>query len=169
MFRIIRVPSALDKFFRPLHGHFHWDHFTYFRLLVLIMAFMWGRRNCEDRTGVHAWKLADREERWINPRRQVRHAEGQPELPAGVHGLGHRVEWLLVEVEKGVDRRIGRPAPPNGCDPRAHWAAIGLQGYTTLRSGNSRKHQQHPSAEQERPHQTDLTLAHGSLLASERI
>jgi hypothetical protein len=31
MFRIIRVLSALDKFFRPLHGHFHWDHFTYFR------------------------------------------------------------------------------------------------------------------------------------------
>ena len=45
MFRIIRVPLALDKFFRPLHGHFHWDHFTYFRLLVLTMAFMWGRRN----------------------------------------------------------------------------------------------------------------------------
>jgi SRSO17 transposase len=45
MFRIIRVPPSLDKFFRPLHGHFHWDHFTYFRLLVLTMAFMWGRRN----------------------------------------------------------------------------------------------------------------------------
>ena len=45
MFRIIRVPPCLDKFFRPLHEHFHWDHFTYFRLLVLTMAFMWGRRN----------------------------------------------------------------------------------------------------------------------------
>jgi SRSO17 transposase len=45
MFRILRVPPSLDKFFRPLHGHFHWDHFTYFRLLVLTMAFMWGRRN----------------------------------------------------------------------------------------------------------------------------
>ena len=45
MFRIIRVPPALDKFFRPLHGHFHWDHFMYFRLLVLTMAVMWGRRN----------------------------------------------------------------------------------------------------------------------------
>jgi SRSO17 transposase len=45
MFRIIRVPPALDKFFRPLKGHFHWDHFTYFRLLVLAMAVMWGRRN----------------------------------------------------------------------------------------------------------------------------
>jgi SRSO17 transposase len=45
MFRIIRVPCTLDKFFRPLHRHFHWDHFEYFRLLVLVMAFAWGRHN----------------------------------------------------------------------------------------------------------------------------
>jgi SRSO17 transposase len=45
MFRIIRVPPTLDKFFQPLKGHFHWNHFTYFRLLVLTMAVMWGRRN----------------------------------------------------------------------------------------------------------------------------
>jgi SRSO17 transposase len=45
MFRIVRVPASLDQFFRPLQGHFHWDHFTYFRLLVLTIAVMWGRRN----------------------------------------------------------------------------------------------------------------------------
>jgi hypothetical protein len=28
-----------------LKPHFHWDHWTYFRLLVLVMAFAWGRRN----------------------------------------------------------------------------------------------------------------------------
>jgi hypothetical protein len=39
------VPRTLDKFFRPLHCHFHWDHFEYFRLLVLVMAFAWGRHN----------------------------------------------------------------------------------------------------------------------------
>ena len=43
MFRIIRVPRTLDKFFRPLHHHFHWDHVEYFRLLVLVVAFAWGR------------------------------------------------------------------------------------------------------------------------------
>ena len=32
MFRIIRVPAALDNFFQPLERHFHWNHFTYFRL-----------------------------------------------------------------------------------------------------------------------------------------
>jgi SRSO17 transposase len=45
MFRIIRVPAALDKFFAPLRPHFHWHHWTYFRLLVLAVAAMWGRRN----------------------------------------------------------------------------------------------------------------------------
>jgi SRSO17 transposase len=45
MFRIIRIPPSLDKFFQPLTGHFHWNHFAYFRLLVLTIAVMWGRRN----------------------------------------------------------------------------------------------------------------------------
>ena len=36
---------ALDKFFRPLHRHFQWGHFTPFRSLVVAMAFMWGRWN----------------------------------------------------------------------------------------------------------------------------
>jgi hypothetical protein len=45
MFRIVRIPPSLDTFFHPLQSCFHWDHFTYFRLLVLAMAAMWGRRN----------------------------------------------------------------------------------------------------------------------------
>jgi hypothetical protein len=45
MFRIIRVPAALDNFFHPLERHFHWNHFMYFRLLVVTMALMWGRRH----------------------------------------------------------------------------------------------------------------------------
>jgi SRSO17 transposase len=45
MFRLVRVPASLDKFFHPLRPRFHWDHFHYFRLLVLAMAFAWGRRN----------------------------------------------------------------------------------------------------------------------------
>jgi hypothetical protein len=45
MFRIVRVPASLDKFFHTLRPRFHWDHFNYFRLLVLVMAFAWGRRN----------------------------------------------------------------------------------------------------------------------------
>ena len=45
MFRIVRIPARLDTFFHPLQSCFHWDHFTYFRLLVLVTAFAWGRRN----------------------------------------------------------------------------------------------------------------------------
>jgi hypothetical protein len=44
MFRIIRVALAMDKFFRPLERHFHWNHFKYFRLLVVTITCMWGRR-----------------------------------------------------------------------------------------------------------------------------
>jgi hypothetical protein len=45
MFRIVRVPTPLDKFFHGLRARAPWDHFEYFRLLVLAMAFAWGRRN----------------------------------------------------------------------------------------------------------------------------
>ena len=44
MFRIVRVPASLDKFFHTLSPRFHWDHHKYFRLLVLAMA-LWRRRN----------------------------------------------------------------------------------------------------------------------------
>jgi SRSO17 transposase len=44
MFRIRRVPAALDQFFGTLQRHFHWGHWAYFRLLVLVIAFAWGRR-----------------------------------------------------------------------------------------------------------------------------
>jgi hypothetical protein len=40
MFRMIRVPAALDNFFQPLERHFHWNHFMYFRVLVVTMAVM---------------------------------------------------------------------------------------------------------------------------------
>jgi hypothetical protein len=45
MFRIIRVPAILDKFFDPLRSHFHWNQWMYVRLLVVAMACMWGRRH----------------------------------------------------------------------------------------------------------------------------
>lgn len=45
MFKIVRFPSKLESFFRSLETEFHWDHFEYFRTLVLLVAFCWGRRN----------------------------------------------------------------------------------------------------------------------------
>lgn len=45
MFKIVRFPDKLDSFFRSLKNEFHWDHYQYFRTLVLAMAFAWGRRN----------------------------------------------------------------------------------------------------------------------------
>src|SRR5882724_11574891 len=49
MFRIIRVPAILDKFFDRLRSDFHWNHGMYCRLLVVAMACMWGRRNGANR------------------------------------------------------------------------------------------------------------------------
>jgi len=45
MFKIVRFPSKLNTFFRSLANEFHWDHFHYFRTLVLLVGIGWGRRN----------------------------------------------------------------------------------------------------------------------------
>ena len=45
MFKIGRFPSKLEPFFCSLKTCFHWNHFEYFRTLVLLIAFAWGRRN----------------------------------------------------------------------------------------------------------------------------
>ena len=45
MCRIIRVPPVLDKCFHPLQPHCPWNHLAYFRVLVVVIAFAWGRRH----------------------------------------------------------------------------------------------------------------------------
>jgi len=45
MFKIVRFPKKLESFFDSLENQFHWDHFQYFRMLVLLIAVSWGRRN----------------------------------------------------------------------------------------------------------------------------
>ena len=45
MFKIVRFPSKLEPFFDSLRSAFHWEHFEYFRTLVLLAAFAWNRRN----------------------------------------------------------------------------------------------------------------------------
>jgi len=45
MFKIVRFPSKLKSFFDPLQNQFHFNHFQYFQMLVLLIAFSWGRRN----------------------------------------------------------------------------------------------------------------------------
>lgn len=45
MFKIVRFPKKLESFFEPLRDSFLWNHFEYFRMLVLLVAFAFGRRN----------------------------------------------------------------------------------------------------------------------------
>lgn len=44
MFKIVRFPQKLNPFFEPLENLFHWKHAKYFKTLVLLMTFAWGRR-----------------------------------------------------------------------------------------------------------------------------
>lgn len=108
MFRIIRVPPSLDKFFRPLHRHFHWNHFTYFRLLVLTMAFMWGRRNVANvcryldaaphRTRFNNFFLV---ERWDAEAALRQKAQ---ELLRALHPLPGDTLYLLIDDSKKAKR-----------------------------------------------------------------
>lgn len=45
MFKIVRIPAGISRFFRSLTTEFHWEHAAYFRSLVFVIAFAWGRRN----------------------------------------------------------------------------------------------------------------------------
>lgn len=45
MFKIVRFPAKLEKFFGTLKHRFLWDHFDYFRTMVLLIAFSTGPRN----------------------------------------------------------------------------------------------------------------------------
>ena len=45
MFKIVRFPSSLESFFEPFRESFLWQQFDYFRWLVLLTGFAWGRRN----------------------------------------------------------------------------------------------------------------------------
>lgn len=48
MFKIVRCPEKLNSFFESLLGNFLYDHFNYFKFLVLAIAFSWERRNVAD-------------------------------------------------------------------------------------------------------------------------
>jgi SRSO17 transposase len=108
MFRIIRVPPSLDKFFRPLKGHFHWNHDTYFRLLVVTIAFMWGRRNVANlyryldapfhRTRFNNFFLV---ERW-DPEAALR--QKAQELLRALHPQRGETLYLLIDDSKKAKR-----------------------------------------------------------------
>jgi hypothetical protein len=107
MCRIIRVPAALDKVFRPLEGQFHGDHCTYFRLLGLAMAVMWGRRKVANlyrhlevkphRTRCHNFFLVERWEPEAALRQKV-----QERLRALRPGHGETRYWVLDDAKNAT-------------------------------------------------------------------
>jgi SRSO17 transposase len=45
MFKIARFPKKLNKFFDSLANEFHWEHHRYFKEIVLLIGFSFGRKN----------------------------------------------------------------------------------------------------------------------------
>jgi hypothetical protein len=93
MFRIIRVPAVLDKFFAPLRPHFHWNHWRYFRLLVLAMACMWGRRNV---TNLYRYLEVEHHRTRFNNFFLVERWDPAAALRQKAHGL-----WRALRPRKG--------------------------------------------------------------------
>jgi len=52
MFKIVQFPEKIKPFFDSLSEQFHWNHFQYFRTLVVLIAFAWGRRTI---TNLYRW------------------------------------------------------------------------------------------------------------------
>jgi DDE superfamily endonuclease len=93
MFRIIRVPAVLDKLFAPLRPHFHWNHWRYFRLLVLAMACMWGRRNV---TNLYRYLEVEHHRTRFNNFFLVERWDPAAALRQKAHGL-----WRALRPRKG--------------------------------------------------------------------
>jgi hypothetical protein len=121
MCRIIRVPRSLDKFFRPLHHHFRWNHFEYVRLLVLAMAFVWGRHHVANlyryleaqhhRTRFNNFFVV---QRW-NPEAAL-HQKAQELLRALAPQRGEAV-YLILDDSKTATRRKRMDAVAKMKDP----------------------------------------------------
>jgi hypothetical protein len=121
LFRIIRVPAALDKFFQPWARRFHWNPFTSFRLLVVTIAFMWGRRNV-----AHLYRYLDAEhhrtrvnnfllgERWA-PEAALRQ-KAEAWLRALRPGQGETI-YVISDDSKQATRGQARDAIATMTDP----------------------------------------------------
>jgi SRSO17 transposase len=121
MFRIVRVPAPLDKFFHGLRPRFHWDHFEYFRLLVLAMAFAWGRRNVVNlyqyldvphhRTRFNNFFLVQRWDPEAALRQQAR------ELLRALHPQPGETLYLIIDDSKKAKRGKAMDAVAKMKDP----------------------------------------------------
>jgi hypothetical protein len=121
MFRIVRVPARLDKFFRGLRPRFQWEHFVYFRLLVLAMAFAWGRRNVANlsqyldaphhRTRFNNFLLVQRWDPEATLRQKAR------ELLRALHPQPSETLYLIIDDSKKTKRGKAMDAVAKMKDP----------------------------------------------------
>jgi hypothetical protein len=139
MFRLIRVPAGLDNFLQSLEQCFHWHHVSSFRLLVVTIALMWGRRHVANlyreleapshRTRVHHVCLV---ERW-DPEAALRQ-QAQEWLRALPPQRGATLDRLIDDSQK-AKRGQHRNAVAKMKDPttdasiRGHQSVCGILGF----------------------------------------
>jgi SRSO17 transposase len=121
MFRMIRVPFVLDEFFHTLQPHFHWNHFAYFRVLVVVIAFAWGRRNMASlyrhldaqhhRTRFNNFFLVAR---WAPEAALLQKAQ---ELVRALHPRKDETLYLVIDDSKTAKRGIHMDAVAKMKDP----------------------------------------------------
>jgi hypothetical protein len=121
MFRLIRVPLALDQFFQPVEQHVHWNHCSSFRWLVVVIAGMWGRRPVANRyrdlegehhrTRVHNFFLV---ERW-DPAAVLR--QKAHELRIALPPQPGDTVYVMIDDAKKAKRGCQRDAVTNMQDP----------------------------------------------------
>jgi SRSO17 transposase len=121
MFRLVRMPAPLDKLFRTLCPRFHWNHYEYFRLLVLVMAFAWGRRNVANlyryldaqhhRTRFNNFFLV---QRW-DPEAALR--QKAQELLRALHPTPGETLYLVIDDSKKAKRGTAMDAVAKMKDP----------------------------------------------------
>jgi hypothetical protein len=131
MFRIVRVPAPLDTFFHSLRPRLHWDHFEYFRLLVLAMAFAWGRRNVANlyqylavphhRTRFNNFVLVQRWDPEAALRQQAR------ELLRALHPQPGEPRYCIIDDSKKAKRGQAMDAVAKMQDPTINASIRGHQ------------------------------------------
>jgi hypothetical protein len=139
MFRSIRVPPSLDKFCRPLKGHFHWHHSLSCRLRVATSACLWGRRHVahlcrylEAPCHRTCFKNFFVVERW-DPEAALRQ-QAQPLLRARHPRREATLSWLLDASEqakpgKVMDAVAKLQAPTTDAYSLSHPEVCGLLGF----------------------------------------
>ena len=145
MFKIVRLPKKLKPFFHSLEGHFHWNHFDYFQTLVVLTAFVWGRRNVSAlyrHLDERKWPHRSRFNNFLNVFRWSPEQTLRLKASELLNGLAPKPgDTILLIIDDSKKRKRGKHMqavgwikdPLSGCTIKGHQyvtATLSFRGYT---------------------------------------